>query len=78
MAARENSSEKELELGKGALFYPLYSTLFSKGLCLMTLKEHDGNISLGGRTITQLRFIDDNDCLATKNRNQKLYVIVLT
>ena len=30
------------------------------------LEEHDGKISQGGRTITNLRFADDIDALAEK------------
>ena len=28
------------------------------------LKDHEGTVSIGGRTITNLRFADDIDCLA--------------
>ena len=28
------------------------------------LEDHEGTVSIGGRTITNLRFVDDTDCLA--------------
>ena len=29
-----------------------------------TLEDHEGTVSIGGRTITNLRFANDTDCLA--------------
>ena len=46
---------------------PLSPTLFSIFLeRIMTdaLEDHDGTVSIGGRTITNLRFADDIDSLA--------------
>ena len=28
------------------------------------LEDHEGTVSIGGRTITNLRFVDDIDCLS--------------
>ena len=33
------------------------------------LEVHDGNISVGGRTMTNLRFADDIDDLAKEEQN---------
>ena len=33
------------------------------------LKEHDGNVSIGGRNTTNLRFADDIDALAEEEQN---------
>ena len=39
-------------------FHPPSLTFFSKGLS-DDLGEHDGKVSMGGRTITNMRFADD-------------------
>ena len=43
-------------------------TLFNIFLERMSdaLEEHDGQVSIGGRNITHLRFADDTDTLAEK------------
>ena len=38
------------------------------------LKEHDGKVSIGGRTITNLRFADDIDALA--DETQELQALI--
>ena len=38
------------------------------------LEEHDGNVSIGGRTITKLQFTDDIDALA--DEEQELQALV--
>ena len=54
-AARENDAEQQLELGKDAFYHPPSSTFF-KRILSDTMEEHDGKVSIGGRTVTNLRF----------------------
>ena len=35
------------------------------------LEEHDGKVSIGGRTITNLRFVDGIDAFAEKGQKKK-------
>ena len=45
----------------------LQSALFNKFLEIVTtdaLEDHEGTVSIGGRTITNLHFADDIDCIA--------------
>lgn len=47
--------------------YHLSPTLFNISLEKImydALKGHDGKVSIAGRTITNLRFLNDNDALA--------------
>ena len=39
-----------------------------------TLEEHDGKVSIGGRTITNLRFADDIDALAEEEKELEALV----
>ena len=41
------------------------------------LEEHDGNVSLGDRSITNLRFADDIDALAEEEQEQDAVVEIL-
>ena len=41
---------------------------FLKKIMSDALEEHDGKVSLGGRTITNLRFADDIDALAEEKQ----------
>ena len=38
------------------------------------LEEHDGNVSIGGRNITNLRFADDIDALAEEEQELEALV----
>ena len=38
------------------------------------LEEHDGKVSIGGRTITSLRFVDDIDALAEEEQELEALV----
>ena len=38
------------------------------------LEEHDGKVSIGGRTITNLRFVDDIDALVEDEQEQEALV----
>ena len=44
--------------------HPPSSTFFSNGSGLDDLEEHDGKVSIGGRTITNLPFSEDIGLLA--------------
>ena len=61
MAAQENESEQQFESGKDVFSHP-------HPLLCHALEEHDGKVSIGGRTITNLRFADDIDALAQEER----------
>ena len=39
-----------------------------------TLEEHDGKVSIGGRTITNLRFANDSDALAEEEEELKALI----
>ena len=66
MAAQENGSEQQLEIGKDVFFFPPFfpPTIFLERIVSDTLEEHDEKVSMGGRTITNLRFADGIDALA--------------
>ena len=38
------------------------------------LEEHDGNVSIGGRNVTNLRFVDDIDALAEEEQELEALV----
>ena len=38
------------------------------------LKEHDGKLSIGGRLITNVRFVDDTDALAEEEQELEALV----
>ena len=73
MAAQENGSEQQLESGKDVSFHPPASKFFPKDYS-DTLEEHDGKVSIGGRTITDLRFADDIDALAEEEQELEALV----
>ena len=53
----------------------LQSALFNKFLEIVTtdaLEDHEGTVSIGGRTITNLRFADDINGLAEEEELAKL------
>lgn len=56
-----------MELVRHALSQPP-STYFSKELCLMLGKNHDENVSMDGRAISNQRFADDNDTFAEEEQ----------
>ena len=53
--------QKTIDKGTDASSHPSSSTSFSN---TDALKEHDGKVSIGGRNITNLRFVDDMDAIA--------------
>ena len=49
---------------QGSLLSPTLFNIFLERIMTFTLKDHEGTVSIGGRTITSLRFVDDIDGLA--------------
>ena len=53
-----------MESDRDVYSHPPSSTYFWKRITTDALEDHEGNVSIGGRTITNLRFADDIDGLA--------------
>ena len=68
MAAQENASEQQLESGNDVFLDPPSSTFFLERIEADALEEHDGKISISGRTVANLRFVDDIDALAEEEQ----------
>ena len=51
---------------QGCLLSPTLFHIFLQRIMTDTLEDHEGTVSIGGRTITNLRFADDIDGLAGK------------
>ena len=49
---------------KGCLLSPTLFSIFLERIVTDALEVHEGTVSIGGRTITKLRFADDIDALA--------------
>ena len=49
---------------QGCLLSPILFNVFLERITTDTLEDHEGTVSIGGRTITDLRFADDIDGLA--------------
>ena len=54
---------------QGCLLSPTLLNIFFERIMSDALEEHYGKVSLGGRNITNLRFADDIDALAEKERS---------
>ena len=48
----------------GCLLSPILFNIFLERIMIDALEDHEGTVSIGGRTITNLRFADDIDGLA--------------
>ena len=46
---------------QGCLLSPILFNLFLERIMTDALEDHEGTVSIGGRTITSLRFADDID-----------------
>ena len=74
MAAWENGSPQQWELGKDVFCHPPSSTFSLNGPCLLlwknitTLEVHNRKVRIGGRNNTNLRFADDIDALAEEEQ----------
>ena len=53
---------------QGCLLSPTLFNIFLERIVSDDLEEHDGEVSLGGRPITNLRFVDDIDALAEEEQ----------
>ena len=51
---------------QGCLLSPTLFNIFLERIMTDALEDHEGSVSIGGRTITNLRFADDIDALAGK------------
>ena len=51
---------------QGYLLSPILFNIFLERIMTDALEDHEGSVSIGGRTITNLRFADDIDALAGK------------
>ncbi|WP_419615222.1 reverse transcriptase domain-containing protein, partial [Thiolapillus sp.] len=49
---------------QGCLLSPTLFNIFLERITTDALEDHEGTVSIGGRTITNLRFADDIDGLA--------------
>ena len=49
---------------QGCLLSPTLLNIFLERIMTDALEDHEGTVSIGGRTITNLRFADDIDGLA--------------
>ena len=53
-----------VEVRQGCLLSPTIFSIFLERITTDALEDHEGTVSIGGRTITNLRFADDIDGLA--------------
>ena len=53
-----------MESDRDVYSHPPSSTLFLERIVIDALEDHEGTVSIGERTITNLRFADDIDGLA--------------
>ena len=53
-----------VEVRQGCLLSPTLFSIFMERILTDALEDHEGTVSIGGRTITNLRFADDIDGLA--------------
>ena len=49
---------------QGCLLSPILFNIFLERIMTDALEDHEGTVSIGGRTVTNLRFADDIDGLA--------------
>ena len=59
---------------QGCLLSPTLFNIFLERIMTDALEDHEGTVSIGGRTITNLRFADDIDGLAGEEELAKLVV----
>ena len=63
-SSMETGSEQQLRVRQGWLLSPTLFNKFLERIMADALEDHEGTVSIGGRTITNLRFADDIDGLA--------------
>ena len=59
---------------QGCLLSPTLFNIFLEQIMSDALEEHDGEVSIGGRNITNLRFADDIDALAEEEQELEALV----
>ena len=57
---------------QGCLLSPIRFNIFLERIMTIALEDHEGTVSIGGRTITNLRFADDIDGLAGEEKNWQI------
>ena len=56
---------------QGCLLSPTLFNIFLEWIMSDALEEHDGKVSIGGRKITNLWFVDDIDALTARSPSGK-------
>ena len=59
---------------QGCLLSPTLLNIFLERIMSDALEEHDGKVSIGGRNIINLRFVDDIDALAEEEQELEALV----
>ena len=59
---------------QGCLISPILFNIFFERIMFDALGEHDGRISIGGRTIANMRFADDIDALVKEEQELEALV----
>ena len=59
---------------QGCLLLPTLFNIFLERIVRDALEDHEGTVSIGGRTITNLRFADDIDGLAGEEEELEILV----
>ena len=57
---------------QGSLLSPTLFNIFLERIMTDTLEDHEGTVSIGGRTITNLHFADDIDGLVGEEKNWQI------
>ena len=62
---------------QGCFLSPTLFNIFLEQIMTNALEEHDGKVSSGSRTITNLRFADGMDAVAEEEQDLKALVVSL-
>ena len=69
--------ETTVGVRQGCLLSPTLFNIFLAKIMTDALENHEGTVSIGGRKITNLRFVDDIDGLAGKEKELESLVKTL-